>query len=173
MADPTERRGEEWLREPPASAGVPDLARRAPVARRAGSSRRVLLAAVAAVAIVLAAAVTVALTRRPRGAGAPESAGSVTGGQLLAPLRAERDGTGEEVAPFSEFAVSVETDPPGALVTVAGLPRGEAPVFAGVECAPGDRIEVRAERPGWAPASRETICRNGALVRLRLELPRK
>jgi hypothetical protein len=119
-------------------------------------------------ATVAAGAGALLLARSPRD---PSVAGSVPGGQVLAPLAAERDeDTGEEVAPFQGFAVSVETDPPGALVTVDGVPRGESPAFAGVDCAPGDAIEVRAEAPGRSPARVETSCRADALVKLRLRL---
>ena len=118
---------------------------------------------------VVAGAGALLLSRSPRD---PAVAGSVPGGQVLAPLAAQREaGSGEEVAAFQGFAVSVETEPPGALVTVDGLARGEAPAFAGVDCTPGDAVEVRAEAPGRAPVRVETACRRDALVKLRLRLP--
>lgn len=88
----------------------------------------------------------------------------------LAPLRTTAGPGGEEVAPFDGFAVSVETDPPGALVEVAGVPRGEAPVLAGIECRPGASVSVRAELAGRPPAVVKTACREDTLVKLTLRL---
>jgi hypothetical protein len=81
-------------------------------------------------------------------------------------------GTGEQIAPFTGFAVSVDTDPPGALVSIAGVPRGEAPVLAGLDCSPGDRVEIAAEKGGWAVARTATTCRADALVKLTVRLRR-
>ncbi len=77
----------------------------------------------------------------------------IDGSQYLGPIRTETDReTGEQVAAFSGFAVSVETVPAGALVTIAGQRRGEAPVLAGVECS-GGNVEIRAEKAGSPPRS--------------------
>ena len=131
------------------------------------SSRRSRVAIAAGVALVAAALVTAAVLRSR---GAPAAAGD---GQALAPIQTARDAaTGEDVEPFSGFAVSVETDPPGAMVSIAGVPRGEAPVLADVRCAPGDPVPIRAQLGGRA-ADRATACRRDALVKLRLVLPRK
>lgn len=119
------------------------------------------------VAVVLALVLATRLRRSPGGADA-----STGPGTLLRPLEPSRNAvTGEETAPFAGFAVSVDTIPPGALVTVAGVARGEAPVFAGVDCAPGDRIEIRAERAGLG-ARATTGCRADTLVKLKLRLGR-
>ena len=76
-------------------------------------------------------------------------------GQVLEPITPRADvRTGEQVAPFSGFAVSVDTEPSGAVVTVAGVPRGEAPVLVGVECTPGATVEIAAEKGGFAVAPR-------------------
>lgn len=80
--------------------------------------------------------------------------------------------TGERVAPFSGFAVSVETDPESALVSIAGVERGEAPVVAGVECRPGTKIPVQVRKPGFRPARTTTRCRTDALVKLTVRLSR-
>ena len=157
------------MRGPGGSAAGATLAAAAEP-RRPG--RRALLAGVAALALCGSAVfwTTREMARPPHD---PSVAGTVPIGQVLAPLAAEREsGSGEEVAPFTGFAVSVESDPAGALVTVDGVPRGESPAFAGVDCVPGDRIEVRAEKPGFAPATSETACRADALVKVRLRLAR-
>ncbi len=146
----------------PEGLGHPSPDRRPPRLLR---SRPVLAAAVACGLVVLVAVGLAALRGRPRANRV--TAGEVPGGHVLAPIEAERDAAADEdVAPFSGFAVHVETDPPGALVSVAGVPRGEAPVLAGVDCGAGERVEIRAARPGRAPAVRTTRCRTDALVRL-------
>ncbi len=132
--------------------------------RRLGVRRlAIVLLAVAAGAV----AVWVAISRlKP----AHESAELDTS-DYLSPLETAADpATGEATAPFAGFAVSVESDPPGAIVTVAGVPRGEAPVLAGVDCRPGRRIEVRAEKAGFAAVHKATRCRKDTLVKLTLRL---
>jgi hypothetical protein len=162
---------DDWGSEPrgPVPAASPHTAPpegEEPLPRpRLGLGARIAIVA----ATVAAGAAALLLTRSPRD---PAVAGRVPGGDVLAPIAGERDaGSGEEVVPFQGFAVSVETDPPGAVVTVDGVRRGESPAFAGVECSPGDPVEVVAEAPGRAPARAGTICRRDALVRLRLRLP--
>jgi hypothetical protein len=159
---------DDWLKDPGGVASPhadPPRSAEAPRQPRLGPGARIAI-----VLVTLAAgAGALWMARSPRDR---TVAGSVPGGQVLAPLAAEREaGTGEEVAAFQGFAVSVETEPPGALVTVDGVARGEAPAFAGVDCAPGDAIEVRAEAPGRAAVRVETACRQDALVKLRLRLP--
>jgi hypothetical protein len=119
-----------------------------------------------AVAFVGTAALLVAVALRGRPA-APSYFDAA-----LPPLEAEHDQrTGEDVAPFSGFAVSVETVPPGALVVVDGVARGEAPVLAGLDCSPGREIEIRAEAAGRRAAAR-VACRTDALVKVTLRLER-
>jgi hypothetical protein len=94
-------------------------------------------------------------------------------GTLIPPLETARDAaTGEVIAPFSGFALSVETEPPGAVVAIDGVLRGESPVFTGVECIPGASIRVRAEKPGLAPKESRTACRADTLVKLTIRLGR-
>jgi hypothetical protein len=108
-----------------------------------------------------------------RGPATTEDAAEVPRETVLPPLTASRDpASGEEVAPFSGFAVQIETEPTGALVEVAGVARGEAPVFAGVDCRPGETVEVRAEERGAGRARAAVRCRADALVKLTLRLGR-
>ncbi|HET8540777.1 MAG TPA: hypothetical protein VFL83_12980 [Anaeromyxobacter sp.] len=94
-------------------------------------------------------------------------------GDVLDPIQPRADvRTGEQVAPFSGFAVSVDTDPPGAVVSIAGVRRGEAPVLAGVDCAAGDRVEIAAQKRGYPVARTATTCRTDALVKLTVRLRR-
>jgi PEGA domain len=140
--------------------------------RRAGSRRVVLAAAVAA--IVLAGGVAGLLALRPRphpSSPEPELRAKWTG-TLLQPVGASGTGDQERVAPFSGFALQIETEPPGAVVEVDGVVRGESPVFTGVDCAPGAKVVVRVRAPGRAPAERVTACRANALVGLTLRLRR-
>jgi hypothetical protein len=94
-------------------------------------------------------------------------------GRSLEPLRTSIDPrTGERIAPFSGFAVAIETEPPGARVLIDGVERGEAPVLAGVECGPGEQVEIRAAQRGAGEASAVTTCRPDTLVKLTLRLRR-
>ncbi len=91
--------------------------------------------------------------------------------RYLRPIETAADPrTGEEIAPFSGFAISVETEPPDALVTIAGVERGEAPVLAGIPCKPGAKVPIRVEKPGFRPARTATTCRTDALVKLTVRL---
>jgi hypothetical protein len=134
--------------------------------------RSVLPVALGAIA---AAAIVIGLVRwgfAPRGATVTLESGGDKG-QVLEPLQPRADvRTGEQVAPFSGFAVSVDTDPPGAVVSVGGVPRGESPVMAGLDCAPGDAVEITAEKGGFAVARARTTCRRDALVKLTVRLQR-
>ncbi len=123
-----------------------------------------------------AAAIVVALVVwgiSPRSRSVEEVEAGVDPGRVLDPIRPRADArTGEEVAPFSGFAVSIDTDPAGALVSVGGVPRGEAPAFAGLDCSPGDRVEISAQKAGYRVATASTTCRRDALVKLTLRLGR-
>ena len=90
----------------------------------------------------------------------------------LPPIKTEKTASGEETSPFTGFAVSIETDPAGAVVSIGGVVRGEAPVLANVSCRAGDPVEVRAERQGFSPARRQVACRADTLVKLTLRLER-
>jgi PEGA domain-containing protein len=91
--------------------------------------------------------------------------------RYIRPIETELEpGTGEQVAPFSGFAVSIETEPGDALVTVGGVERGESPVLAGVECTPGAKVPIRVAKPGFRPARASTVCRADALVKLTIRL---
>jgi hypothetical protein len=102
---------------------------------------------------------------------AHEAAEEIDRSHWLAPIKTAAEGD-EEVAPFAGFAISVETDPAGALVSIAGVPRGEAPVLAGVECTAGKPVEIRAEKRGFPVVVTNTTCRSDALVKLVLRLSR-
>ncbi len=107
----------------------------------------------------------------PRREEAPRETAELDTSQYLRPIETSADpATGEETAPFSGFAVSVESDPPDALVTVAGVLRGEAPVLASVDCKPGSKVAIRAEKDGLPPARLSTVCRPDTLVKLFVRL---
>jgi hypothetical protein len=92
------------------------------------------------------------------------------GSETIAPRDAVLDrASGDEVAPFHGFGVDVETAPTGARVLVNGVEVGTAPIVASVRCAPGERVEVRAER-GRARGHAQTACRQDALVRVKIAL---
>ncbi len=155
-------RGPQWLEHPAQ-----------PTASRPGtdSRRRRLVALTAGGAVV--AALVVLFAALPRSGGTNASPGKIDGQQVLPPIATAADpATGERTAPFDGFAVSVETEPGGALVLVGGVPRGEAPVIAGVDCDPGEDVEIRAERAGFRPALAKTVCRNDTLVKLVVRLRR-
>jgi hypothetical protein len=104
--------------------------------------------------------------------GTNEPAAEIDRAEYLLPIKTERASADEETAPFSGFAVSIESDPPGAVVWVAGKMRGEAPVLSNVSCGGAETIEVRAEKPGFRPVRRAVRCRADTLVKLTLRLER-
>ncbi len=152
----------------PAASPFMESPETAPAPRRRRNPLPIALGAAAASVIVIA---IVLWAVAPRDASVALAGGDK--GDVLAPLRPRSDlQTGEQVAPFTGFAVSVDTDPAGAVVTIAGVPRGEAPVLAGVDCAAGDKVEITAEKQGFAVARAATTCRKDALVKLTVRLPR-
>lgn len=135
-----------------------------PLARRPGPGVLRFALLTAAFLGTAALVVGVALHGRPAAPSTPLT--------VLTPPEAHRDQrTGEEVAPFSGFAISVDTVPTGALVTVDGVARGEAPVLAGVDCPPGREIEIRADGDAGRAVAR-VACRADALVKVTLRLGR-
>jgi hypothetical protein len=124
-----------------------------------------LLAAAAAAAVGGALALSSRVT--------PGEGMGAEGDRTLSPIAASLDPrTGERTAPFEGFAVSVETIPPGALVSIDGVERGEAPLLSNLACAPGDRVEVTARLPGLAPGRVETTCRANTLAQVVVRLSR-
>ncbi len=123
---------------------------------------------VAALAAALLWVVTSALPRPKKSEPALEIDRSV----YLAPFKTEPTPTGEETSPFAGFAVSVDTDPAGALVAIGGVVRGEAPVLASVTCRDGDKVAIRAAKEGFRTVRRELACRADTLVKLTLRLER-
>jgi hypothetical protein len=122
-----------------------------------------LLAAAAAAVVVAALALS--------SPAAPGEGMGAEGDRTLAPIAASLDpSTGERTAPFEGFAVSVETIPPGALVAIDGVERGEAPLLSNLECAPGARVEVTARLPGLAPGRAATTCRANTLAQVVVRL---
>lgn len=174
--DPERRLAEAAARSPELAAML--AAGRVGRRPRRPSRAALALAGVAAGAIV--AALTAGLTGKrgpepvtPPPAVAPAPEAPSPPGTLIPPLETARDAaTGEEVAPFSGFALSVDTEPPGAVVAVDGAVRGESPVFVGLACTPGAPISVRAEKPGLPPREARTACRADTLVKLRIRLGR-
>jgi hypothetical protein len=153
--------------EPAASPFLVSPDEPAPPPRR--SALPIGLGALAAAAVVI---VLVVWLVAPRSATVTLEGGGEKG-RALDPIQPRSDArTGEKVAPFSGFAVSVDTDPPGAVVSIAGVPRGEAPVLANLDCAAGDRVEISAEKAGFPVARTATACRSDALVKLTLRLRR-
>lgn len=92
--------------------------------------------------------------------------------ETMAPREARRDATGELVAPFQGFGLSLESTPAGASVRVAGRDVGETPLVTTVDCQPGDEIEVRVERRPYRPAIRKVRCRADALLTVQVSLTR-
>lgn len=126
------------------------------------------------VGLVVALAVAVgvlALVGRWRPSSPPHEQAELDTAEYLRPLEVAADPrTGEQLAPFTGFAIEVDTEPPEALVFVAGEERGESPVLAGVTCAPGERIPIRVEKAGFRTAHEVTRCRKDALVKLEVRL---
>jgi len=164
--DPTRRLAQAAGRSPEVAALLS-----AGAGRERRPRRRALAIGAAALAIALVGAGALALRAR-RAPKAPPAPERIWAGTLLSPVGASgasRDG--ERTAPFSGFALQIETEPAGAIVDVDGVVRGESPVFAGVDCAPGARVVVRA-RSGAVASERATTCRKDTLVGLTLRLRR-
>jgi hypothetical protein len=103
-----------------------------------------------------------------------EVAEALSKSEMVAPREAQVDpATGEQVTPFAGgFALSVDSRPDGARVLVNGQEVGETPLLAGVECKPGELLELRLEKRGAKPETRTTRCRKDAVVHLEFELGR-
>jgi hypothetical protein len=164
-----DRKLQEAAARSPALAAMLTEGHRDPSARTRRLAVFVGGAAVAIGLIWLAAAAfggaRVAAPERPR-----EPAEEIDNSHYLAPIKTAAGVHGEETAPFSGFAISVETEPAGGLVTIAGVPRGEAPVLANVACKPGAKLEIQAEMAGFPRARRQTACRADTLVKLTIRL---
>jgi hypothetical protein len=90
---------------------------------------------------------------------------------VLAPEEARLDpGSGEAVRRFQGFGLSVDSTPPGARVLANGRELGESPLLAGVDCRPGEPVEVRVVLPGRREGRRTTSCRADALVEMHFQL---
>lgn len=144
------------------------------VHRDPGPGYRRIVALVAAAAVGVAGVWFAGSALGPKRAEAPprEPATEIDTSVYLAPPRTEPSGRDEETAPFGGFAVSVDSEPPGAVVTVAGKVRGEAPVLTDVACSGAEKVEIRAEKKGFRPARRLVACRADTLVKLTLRLER-
>jgi hypothetical protein len=134
-----------------------------------GGYRR-LAAIVGAAALAIGGLWFAVRMRAPSPEKPQEPAEEVDRSVYLPPIKTEKVAPGEESAPFVGFAVTVETVPPGALVSIGGKVRGEAPVLASLECRGTEKVEVRAEKAGFRIARRELACRDDTLVKLTLLL---
>jgi len=128
-------------------------------------------------AVTLAAALVIglgwaAVKGFARWRGRSEQADEIDRSVYLPPIKTQKAPNGEETSPFTGFAVTVDTEPPGAVVSIAGKVRGEAPVLANVECRGTEKVPVVARKDGFRPATRELACRADTLVKLTLRLER-
>lgn len=92
--------------------------------------------------------------------------------ETIAPRDPVRDASGELTSPFQGFGLSVETTPPGASVLVDGRDLGETPLVAGVDCRPGDQLEISVERRGYRPHRQVVRCRADTLLTIPITLRR-
>jgi hypothetical protein len=95
------------------------------------------------------------------------------GSLTLAPRAARTDTSGERIAPFHGFGVSVDSSPSGARVLAGGVELGETPLTASVRCERGEKVAVRVEKPGFRAWTGLTRCRTDALVVLEARLRRQ
>lgn len=129
------------------------------------------VATIVALAVLAAVALGVALFALPRPR-SREPAAEIDRSEYLGPIKTEPAGHGEETSPFTGFAVSIESDPPGAIVSIGGVVRGEAPVLSNVGCRGSEKVEIRAVKPGFRPVRRALSCRADTLVKVTLHLER-
>jgi hypothetical protein len=160
-----DRRLDEAARESPGLADL--LAGR----HEDPSPRYRRIAAIVGAAALAIGAAWLALSALPRPRRA-EPAEEIDRSVYLPPIETRPTPAGEETSPFTGFAVAIDTDPPGALVSVGAAVRGEAPVLANVPCRGSEKVRIRAEKRGYRPASRDVACRTDTLVKLTLRLER-
>jgi len=155
-------------RVPPAPAEAVNVSALLRQGEEAAAARPWLrLALVVALAAIAVGAGVALWPRKPR-----HEIAEMDFSTYLPPIKTEKAASGEETSPFTGFAVSIDTDPAGAIVSIGGVVRGEAPVLANVSCRAGEPVEVRAVRQGFSPARRQVACRADTLVKLTLRLER-
>jgi hypothetical protein len=123
-------------------------------------------------AVAIAAVALYFAGRALLGSRRSEQAVEIDRSVYLPPIKTERTAPNEETSPFTGFAVTVDTDPPGAVVSIGGKVRGEAPVLANVECSGAEKVVVTARKEGYRPTRREVQCRADLLVKLLIRLDR-
>ena len=165
--DPQGRQLEEAMRRSPELAAMM-AANRSEAARRRWLRLAGMLAALG-VAVGLG---WLALKGLGRWRGEGEPALEIDRSVYLPPIKTERAPNGEETSPFTGFAVTVDSEPAGAVISIGGKVRGEAPVLANVECRGTEKVAVVARKDGFRPATRELACRADTLVKLTLRLER-
>ncbi len=134
--------------------------------------RLAALAGAAARAILLGALAVRELVRPKPPERRHEPADEIDRSVYLPPIKTQKAPNGEETSPFTGFAVTVDTEPAGAVVSIGGKVRGEAPVLANVDCRGTEKVAVVARKDGFRPATRELACRADTLVKLTLRLER-
>jgi hypothetical protein len=159
-----DRRLEEAMQRSPELAAMLAGRREDPLRRWRRLATLVGAVAVAVLVLWLAARAI------SRWRGRDEPAVEIDRSVYLPPIKTVKAPTGEETSPFTGFAVSVDTDPHGAVVTIGGKVRGEAPVLANVECQGTEKVRIVARKEGFRPAQHELACRADQLVKLTLKL---
>jgi hypothetical protein len=163
--DPQDRRLEEAMRRSPELAAM--------LSRPRGDPSRLWLRLVgllgAAALVVLVGWLALKGLGRWR---REEPATEIDNSVYLPPIKTEKAPNGEETSPFTGFAVTVDTEPPGATISIGGKLRGEAPVLASIECRGTEKVAVVARKEGFRPTTRELACRADTLVKLTLRLER-
>jgi len=92
--------------------------------------------------------------------------------EMYAPRGAKTTASGERLAPFQGFGLSIGTTPLGARVLVDGNDVGESPIVTTVDCEPGQDVEVVVEKRGFRSERRNVRCRVDALLELSVALGR-
>jgi hypothetical protein len=143
---------------PLAALAPPGAVRALPSPRAPALSKRtrVLLAA-----LLTGAAAGVSWLAHPRPVEPPRAAAPPAGRREGAPPR-------RAVAGAESAILRVESDPPGAQISMDGAPWGEAPVVIS-PVAPGRHL-VRAERPGFDPHTETVELGAGQQLRVRVTL---
>jgi PEGA domain len=76
----------------------------------------------------------------------------------------------EERADFDGAILVLESEPSGALTFVAGKEQGETPVSVGLDCKPGEAVEVEFVRRGYERARHTATCPRDAMLKLTARL---
>ena len=139
-----------------------------------------LILGIAGLLVLLAAAAAVVLW--PKAQDLVAGAGAGAGAEAKPSIYAVGASSGKPLKPGGVsvdesddegFVLMVESEPPGASVSVDGTVRGEAPAAMNLDCTPGAQLKVELTREGYAKLEHTLACGKDRMVRLRAKLQKR